>query len=313
MSKFNEEESEIQNLMEQAPSGTTPPELMANLRLMATAPRRAPSIWPARIAMVGLAAVAATAIVVSMTPRTASARSFQRVVSAVDGENGFSFSMSGSGLDDKSGKFAGKFSMSGTDHSFKMHADDGTIMEMNLNQMRIYDPKKNEVLVLQLGGVIDMKQAAKEFSSNIDKAVEQMDIKKMLSNMEKEYGKENVKISPLLQRFGKTMYTVDLEKPGQPDHVHIDVNADTDLPEKIEMSKVQPDGNVQQEMVIQIRFGGAAVPETDHAEIPANAKVNELNIGKLMQDGLKGLDNDKASERVHKIMERGFKVIEKGK
>jgi hypothetical protein len=45
------------------------------------------------------------------------------------------------------------------------------------------------------------------------------------------------------------------------------VNADTDLPEKIEISKVQPDGSVQQEMVIQIRFGGELDPGTDDAQI----------------------------------------------
>jgi hypothetical protein len=306
MSKFNEEDSEVQNLMEHAPMGSTPAELKANLRLMATAPRRAPSVWPARLAMAGIAVIAATAIVISMVPAQASARTFQRVVSAVDDTRNFSFTMK---VND--GGKTGNFVMSGTESSFNLHVADGTIMEMNSGRMRIYDAKKNEVTVLDMSGMVDLKDIAKEMGKELNKGIDEMDIKKMLKEYEAEYGKENIRISPLTQRFGKTMYDVDLQKPGEPERVHISVNADTDLPEQIQVEKNR-EGGWSEELSMELRFGSEARTQSDAAKIPADAKVIELNIGKMMEKGFKeGFGKGKAAdgEKIERLMEKTFEKI----
>lgn len=301
MSTFHEEDSEVQKLMEQAPSSQeAPQELRAKLRMMAsqTGVRR-PSRWPALVATVGVAAVAVVATVVSMSPSRA--WSFQRIVNAVDHANSFQFSVTSPGKDPK---LAVQIAVD--NGRFIIHTGNGGLVRLAGEKMEIYDPKENTVTELSMGGLIDPKQIASQVDQGLKEGMKQMDIRKMLDEFEAKYGKENIQVSPIYQRFGKSTYEVTLQKPGESEHVHMVVNADNDLPEHIEIfgTEGSPE-NVQ----IDLRFGGELDTSVASAEIPANAKHVDLDIAKMVQDGIKGkIDGDK----IGKMIEEGLKNLPKG-
>ena len=111
----------------------------------------------------------------------------------------------------------------------------------------------------------------------------------MLQDYEKQYGKENIHVGPITHRFGKSTYQVDLAKPSEPERVHITVDADTDLPQEIQVEKRSADGNWNADAEISMSFGGPAV-NMDTAKFPANAKRVEMDFSKMMQDGMKNFD-----------------------
>lgn len=283
MSTFeNNEDLEVQSLMNHAPTTQeAPAELKEKIRAMAANTRvRRPSVWPARLAMAGAGAIAIAAFVLSMSPTTAVAKSFDLVLKAVDKSNAMEFSVS-----DKDGK---KFVMAMVDGRFGMRTDEGTVMQFDSKGLQIYDKAKNTVTEIGMGGFVDPKEIANEVNKGLSDGLKAMDIKKMLADFEAQYGKGNIQISPIVHRFGKSTYEVSMQKPGDPENVHMTVNADTDLPERIEIDKGDKSSD---DTVIELKFGNDVDVDLANPTFPANAKHIDLNIGNLIDKGMKNLPN----------------------
>jgi len=300
MSTFHEEDPGLQKLMQEAPTGQDAPiDLKAKLRLMAAgAGNRRPSRWPAILATGGVAAVAIVAFSLSMAPSRS--WSFQKIVNAVDHQNTFQLSVSSSDQN--------------PDHRVQIAVDDGqftvragdAIIRFKGDKMEMYNPKDNTDTELSLSGIIDPKTLARQINSGLEQGMKQMDIKKMIDEFGERYGKDNIRVSPIMQKFGKSFYEVDLQKPGEAQRVHMVVNAENDLPEHIDVSGSRgPSENVS----IDLQFGGEIDPGMANLQIPANAIHKDIDVAKMIQEGIKGqIDGDK----IGKMIEEGLKNIPKG-
>ncbi len=299
MSTFHEEDQEVQKLMGQAPASQDAPiELRAKLRLMAAnAGTRSPSKWPARLAVAGVGVVAIVVFSLSMAPSRA--WSFQKIVDAVDHANSFQFSVvtPNQGEDQKV--------LIGVDNGkFILHAGDA-LMQIDGSKFEIYDPKDNSVVEMSFGNMIDPNMIADKINQGLKEGMKEMDIKKMMSEFEGKYGKDNIHVGPIIHRFGKSTYTVDMKKPDEPEQIHMIVNADTDLPQHIEISKARGEGD-NEDAVIDLQFGGALDPSLTNFHIPANAKHVDLDFGKMMQEGLSGMAKGMNGDELGKKIEESF-------
>lgn len=298
MSTFHEEESKIESLLKEAPlSMEAPTELKNRLRTMAsTTTVRRPSLWPTRLAIagVGLASIAIVALAFKSTTNTitAQAKTFALMVDATSQIKAFQFSITS-----KEGGKEHKFIMAGQDGRFGMRADDGALMQFEGAKMTIYDPRKNEVLKMDLGGFADPKEIAHEMNQALSEGMQEVDLRGKLEEYERQYGKDNIKIGPIVHHFGESTYDVDLQKTGEPEKVHMVVNADTDLPERIEVTKRQGDGSWQKDMIMELKFGSSVDIDLANPKFPANAKVVEMDLSKMIQGGLKGLPFDDKKDK----------------
>ena len=58
----------------------------------------------------------------------------------------------------------------------RVRADKGALMQFDSTAFKIYDPTKNSILVMKLGGLVDAKTVAKEMQSGMADAFDQMDL-----------------------------------------------------------------------------------------------------------------------------------------
>ncbi|MFI5385101.1 MAG: outer membrane lipoprotein carrier protein LolA [Fimbriimonadales bacterium] len=299
MSTFHEEDNEFQALMDHAPtSREAPSELKGRLRMMAAGSgARRPSVWASRLALAGVGAVAIAAFVISMAP--SKAWSFQTIVNAVNHANSFQFSVSSNGGDGNQGVLIGI-----DDGKVRLKAGDGTMMQIDGAKFEIYNAKENSVLEMSLGGFVDPKMIAEKMHEGLQQGLKEMDINKMLNDFEREYGKDNIQKGPIMHRFGKSTYTVDLQKPGDSEHVHMVVSADNDLPERIEITGGR---NQSEDAVIEFKFGVALDPELANFQIPANAKRVNLDLGNMIQNGIKGMGGKINGDELGKAIEGALK------
>src|SRR3954469_10777526 len=95
MSTFNEEK-EMEVLMQSAPlNNQMPIELKAKLRGLATTAKPSRfALWPGRLMMLSAGLGAAVVAVMIMTPASASAKSFAKVLNAMNQASTFQFSVS---------------------------------------------------------------------------------------------------------------------------------------------------------------------------------------------------------------------------
>jgi hypothetical protein len=280
MSKSHDEDREIQELMRVVPmSQETPVELKSRLQTLAGMTRvRRPSVWPMRLAMAGVAAVAVIGIGITMLPTTAEAKSFAKVMKAADTIDRVELTM----RDSENGA-THNIVIAAKDNTFVMKAD-GMQMQLDTTGMKIYDPKKNELSEMKWPVGIDPKEIAKSQGS-VGDALDDLDLKKKLAEYEQEYGKENIHVSPITHRFGKSTYEVTMQKQGDPERVHMTVDADTDLPTHIEVEKLL-NGTLTQTMVMDLKFGN----EVDlDPHFPANVKKVTIDFSNMKLD-FKGFD-----------------------
>ncbi|HWA82442.1 MAG TPA: hypothetical protein VG820_03350 [Fimbriimonadaceae bacterium] len=280
MSTFDHDDLEMQDLMSNATTTQeAPAELKERIRAMAAKTVvRHPSVWPARLAMVGAGALAIGAFAIFMTPAKASAKSFALVMNAIDKTNAMELSVNSSD--------GHRFIIAVVDGKFGMRTEEGAIMQFDSKGLQIYDPKDKTVTELEIGGFVDPKEIAKEVGKGLSEGLKEMDIKKMLADFEAKYGKGNIQISPIVHRFGKSTYDVTMQKPGDPEMVQMTINADTDLPERIEVHKGQDE---DKDAVIELKFGNDVDVDLANPTFPVNAKHVNLNIGNLIEKGLKNL------------------------
>lgn len=291
----NQEDREIQELMKDAPLGNeTPSRLRSKLQSAAVGPRvRHASPAPGRWAMAGIAAVAIIAIGVgagvglNRTPNvTAQAKTFAKVINATNLLDAFQLVIRANDMN--TGE---ELNIAFSDGKFNMSTKEGMIMRVQGPSMEFFDPKKNEVVEMNLGGMVDPKEIAGQIQEGMKHGMEEFDVKKMLAEMEKEFGKENVTIGPIQHKFGRSTYDVTLEKPHGPERIYMTVDAEKDIPIRIRVEKIR-EGAYQEEANIELRFGNDIDPDLVITDFPANAKRVKLDFSKMMEDGMKGLGGD---------------------
>ena len=151
MSKSHDEDRDIQELMRVAPmSEETPVELKSRLHRLAGMTRvRRPSVWPMRLAMAGVAAIAVIGIGITMLPTRAEAKSFAKVREAADEINRVQLTIQDAENGEKHDCV-----LAATNDAFLLRTDD-MVMQLTTQSMNIYDAKKNELAEMKWPGGVD--------------------------------------------------------------------------------------------------------------------------------------------------------------
>ncbi len=268
--------------MDRAPSE----DLMRRLRVLAhETPQRSKFGW-LKLALPAGAAVAAASLiaVTTMMPAKASARTFDLIEEAAAQVNSFQFSV----ISDEKKHEA--FTIAGSDGHVYMRTGEGGVMEVTPGVMSIYDPTERTLTRIKFGTSMDAQEVAKEIQSGISQGLKEMDLKQMLKDYKTKYGSEGVQISPIAVEDGQRVYHVTLANKNEPERVEMTVDADTNLPAKLEVE--QKDGaswksNVKMEM----RFGIRVDQNLLRADFPKDAKIEEIDLGSVIGDAMKGLEH----------------------
>jgi hypothetical protein len=283
----NQDQDIVEALRRNLPSEEPSEGLQRNLRLMA---RKAvtPKVRWWRTALPVACTLAAGAAVVALTlvPSQASAKSFAKLMSAVEQISSFQMTIDST----ENGKHE-VFSIAGVDGKFAMRADDGVILQFDADSLRFYDPEENVVTRFHLGGLVDAKMIAEKMQAGMEEGFKRSDLKQMLKEFEQKYGKEHIKISPIRSEDGHDVYDVHLEAPNEPERVDMMVNAATDLPERMLVEEKNSAGQWQHEATMEMRFGQRVDPKLLTPTFPANAKKVDVDINDLVSGAMKGIES----------------------
>ncbi len=280
----NDQDKEIQNAMNAAPLGNEPPEdLMRNLRTLAKAtPVRHAWRINRLLPVAGIAVLAV--VVVSMLPSKASAKTYDMLVAAAQKVNAFQFTIESSEHGKKE-----EFSIAGRDGKVYMNTGEGSVMRIEGDAMSFYDQKENKIVRMKLGGLVDPAFIAKEIQGGMDEAFKNMNLKQMLEEYGKKYGKDKIHISPRRYEGVKEVYDVTLEATSQPERVSITVDSATDLPQVLEVETRDDKGNFRHEVTMRMRFGNEVDDSALKADFPKDAKVEEIDLSNVVGDAMKGM------------------------
>lgn len=275
------EEKEIQIALMPAPMDReAPEELKRKLRVMAHQKgRRRTSMWSlSPVALVGVTALGMVAI--TMMPAKASARTFDLVVAAAQSINAFQFSV----VSNENAKRE-VITIAGSDGHVYMRSEGGTFFQLDPGSMTIYEPESKSVMRFKFGNLVDAKQVMNMVQSGIAEGMKEVDLKKMLKEYEAKYGRENIQISPVSQG----VYHVTLAAKDQPERVEMTVDASSNLPLRLVVDK-QDGGRWHNEVTMEMRFGNRVDRSLLRSTIPANVKVEEIDLGSMVGDAMKGIE-----------------------
>jgi len=305
MSTYNPEDKEIQDLLRETPMGqTTPEDLKRRLRVMASGSKlRKQSRWAPRFAFTSACLVVIAALAMMFWPTTASAKSFQKVIDATNMIKTFRLA-----IRVLEGGKEENVVVQGGGGIIDVQAPEGTHVQFAEGEIRVYEEKKNELNIIKLNGIVDEKMIEQFVQEGVNQGLGQLDVKKMLAQFKDEFGGQNAKVSDVFEQDGQMVYTVDLSSPKESERVKITVDADSDLPLRIQV-------NGEHEVDVRVEFGHAIDIQPMDKIVPKDAKRTEVDLGKMFQNGMeefgKGLQkgmnfNSKEFDRGMKQMERHF-------
>jgi len=299
MSTCNPEDKEIQDLLRETPMGQSVPEdLKRRLRVMASGSKlRRQSRWAPRFAFMSACLVVFAALAMMFWPATASAKSFQKVIDATNLIKTFRLAIRVF----EGGKEENVIVQSG-EGVLDVQAPEGGHVQIADNEVRYYDARKNELQVIKLGGMFDENLIEQVVREGVNQGLGQLDVKKMLAQFKEEYGGQNAKVSDVFEQDGQMVYTVDLANPKASERVKITVDAESDLP-----LRIQVDG--PHEVDIRVEFGQAIDIQPIDRIVPADAKRTEYDISEMIEGGMKQLDDGFKFNK--KEFERDFKALQK--
>jgi hypothetical protein len=279
MIERHDEEGEIRAMLQKSMAGDEPPtELQRKLQLMAreaSKPKR--SWWTSRKAIMAFtAAAAAMVMALTMTPTQAVAKSYDSLVAAAQKVNAFQFSIDSI----EPGQKREKFTVTGADGKFAIKAtgEEGIILQFDRDSLNLYDAKQNVVTKFKLGGFVDAKMIAQQMQRGLEAGFKHLDLKKMLADYEKRYGKDHIRISRVRTENGRSIYDAVMEAPNDPERVRVYVDAATDLPYRIIAERRHAQGGWNVASIIDLRYGAEVDRRNFGAEIPADAKTTEVDI-----------------------------------
>ncbi|AIE86577.1 LolA family protein [Fimbriimonas ginsengisoli] len=281
------EDRDIQEAMRMSLVSEEPSEnLLRNLRVMAkeAAPRKR-RLWRPGLALAGTVAAGVIIASLSMLPTKASAKTFELIEKAAQKVRTFRFSIDSS----ESGNHE-FLTIAGADGRFTMRTNEGLLMRFDASSLSFYDPKENVVTSFKLGGLVDLKQVAKQVQSGLEEGFDHMDLKKMLKDYRDKYGKDQIQISAVTSEGGKDVYHVTMQSKTDPDRVEMLVDASTDLPEQIVVTGKERDGSWRQTLKMGMHFGTEIDPKELNVDFPASAKKVDIDLGALVGDAMKGVE-----------------------
>ncbi len=278
MTNHNDEER-IQRLMEELPfSMQTPNEVKSKLIDSAleskakARPVRRP-IWVAGMTA-GIAALALGAYM--FAPKPAMSKTWGMVRQAVDKITSFRMMVTSV----EGGKRTTDATITLSENGMLINADKGEIVYIDGSAMQIYDPEENTVVRMNLSGFTkEIQQMVKE---GIGAGLSQLNLKDMVADMEKEYGKENIKIDPIRSENGRDVYDIHMKDPKNGSQTMLTVDAQTDLPIKIVEKSV--DGGASKLEEVSIDYNGTYELKPN---FPKDAKYEDFDLGELIKMGMK--------------------------
>ncbi len=291
MDKHLEEETLMKKLMEELPMSNEMPPHVRNkaLNIAVETNRRAQAARRPRLVAyltVGLAALTVGAMF--LVPKPAAAKAWTLVKQAVGQIT--SVQMNIEVKNPKEGE-PKNITLAFQGNKMMVDAGDEAQVYFSDNTLQVYDAKKNTVTKLIMpGGVMDaMPNIANEIAGAFD-------LKKEVAQMEEKYGKDHIKIMPIRVENGRRVYDVQMTEKDGPGRAFMTIDAETDLPIFIDADGGKDDENVR----ITLNYNSNFIVEPN---FPANAKIEELDMSKMMGGGMEGKDFGKMFENFGKGFE----------
>jgi len=283
---MNEDKDIHEALNSLVPDPEPSPEMLRKLRFAARVTKERKAPWVGRLSMVaiGFAAVA-TGILVLM-PTKSEAKTLDKFVRAVDQTNAFQFR-----IESKVAGDSGSLSIAGQDGTVTMRTNDGALMEFRTGELSIYDAEEKTITRMKVGKYLPMDEIAKGVKAGMAEGLKKMDIKKILKDYQKENGADKVQISPVRSEGTRRVYDVALASAKQTDRITFKVDAATDLPYRMEVSAPDGNGRYRETVLMEMRFGNDVDQSALRANFPANAKVQEIDLGGMVDGVIKGAEN----------------------
>lgn len=257
--------------------------LMRELRVLANSvkPARRPW-WQPSLAIAGTAAVTFGIVVLTMAP--SKARAYDSILAATNRQSTFLLSVDSN--DEGTDKHV---NIVGVDGTFTIRGEEGSLVQFGKGALSVYDPKENTVTRIKLSGIVDPQTIGKMVQSGISEGLKQMDLKKTLREYEQKYGKDHIKISGVTHEDGKDVYHVTMDSPQESSRVQMLVDANTDLPQRIDVEDKDSDSGTKHNSTIRMQFGAQVDPKLVAPDFPKNAKVVDIDLGNLIGGAMKGV------------------------
>jgi len=262
------------------------PELMRKLRFAARVTKERKAPWFGRLSLVAVGFAAVATGILILIPSRSEAKTLDKFVRAVDQTNAFQFK-----IGSNEGGNAGSLSIAGQDGTVTMRTNEGGVMEFRTGELSFYDAEEKTITRMKFGKYLPMEEIAKGVKEGFAEGMKQMDIKKILRDYQKENGADQVQISPVRQEGTRRVYDVALGSKKQSDRITFKVDAATDLPFRMEVSSPDGNGRYRETVLMEMRFGNDVDPTALRANFPANAKVQEIDLGGMVDGVIKGAEN----------------------
>jgi hypothetical protein len=277
MSTQNPEDREFQELLRETPLSLEAPEgLKGRLWAMAAA-RPVQRTWTPRFAFAAAGAAALAVGAMLMWPTQASAKTLQKVVDATNQAYTFAVTVSQT----VQGRME-HVRIAAVGSRIDIQTDKGERVQINAGKISVYDPKENTLTTIGLGSVVGPEMVDQVIREGIGEGLKQVDVKKMVSDFRAQYGERNARISDVFDEDGRQVYTIELQEPKGSSRAKITVDANTDLPVRIQAR--EPDSDVD----MRLEFGGDVEIAPIESMLPKDVKRIDLDLGKLMQQGMAG-------------------------
>lgn len=264
----------FRELLEEAPMGSEAPDsLKRKLRSYAAYSRvRKARPWVSRLVIASACAVGLLAGTMLMWPTSASAKTFEKVLNATNRAKSFQIS-----VDVTEGASRKRVILTGATGLLDLRTEDGKHAQLALGKVCVYDPDEQTLTVLKFGDSEQMKALAEVAREGLTEGLEQFDVKKMLAEFKARYGEDNGKVSDIYTEDGRQVYAIQLQSPKDASSVKITVDADTDLP-----FRIQARDQSGQDADMRIEFGVNPRIEPLEQTVPKNVTRREVDLGDVM-------------------------------
>lgn len=160
-------------------------------------------------------------------------------------------------------------------NKFALDTGDGTMMYVDGKSMQVYNPKENTVMKMTFpeGQGAEIPDIGKEMTKEFN-------LKDMIADLERQYGKGKIKVQPPRLENGRQVYDILLGDPTPQGQGRMTVDSATNLPIHMWLPKKdnEDDGAVE----LTMRYNDP-VNVTPH--FPDGVKINELDLGKMKEFG----------------------------
>lgn len=268
------EDRELEELLSEAPMGPDAPEaLKRKLRSYVAYSRvRKPRTWMPRLVIVGAAAAGLCVAAMLLWPASASAKSFEKVLKATNRAKSFSIS-----VDERDRGSRKLVKLVGADGVLDIHTPDGKHVQFESGKVSVYDPEEQTLTVVKFGSSGEMKALAEAAQQGLSEGLKRFDVKTLLAQYKAGFGEENAKVSDTYVEDGRKVYTIGLQSPRDSSRAKITVDADTDLP-----MRIQAHDQSGKDVDMRIEFGVDVRIEPLENSVPKDVQRKDVDLGAVM-------------------------------